>query len=59
MTIIFLMLIAALVYPHSGHAATADEIIKKAHSLSASQRRSFLEEGAKKEGEIVFYTSLS
>src|SRR5580765_6926675 len=51
MTIIFLMLIAALVYaPHSGHAATADEIIKKANSLSGSQRRSFLEEGAKKEG---------
>jgi len=59
MTIIFLMLIAALVYAHSGHAATADEIIKKASSLSGSQRKSFLEEGAKKEGEIVFYTSLS
>ena len=60
MALIFLLLMAALVYaPHAGHAATADEIIKKAGSLSGSQRRSFLEEGAKREGEIVFYTSLS
>jgi hypothetical protein len=60
MALIFFLLMAALVYaPHGGHAATADEIIKKAGSLSRSQRRSFLEEGAKKEGEIVFYASLS
>jgi iron(III) transport system substrate-binding protein len=39
--------------------ATVDEIIKKSGSLSTAQRKSFLEEGAKKEGEMVFYTSLS
>src|ERR1043166_3204548 len=60
MAIVLFMLIAALASsPLSVRAATADEIVKKAGSLSGSQRRSFLEEGAKKEGEVVFYTSLS
>jgi iron(III) transport system substrate-binding protein len=40
-------------------AASADEIAKKAASLSTAERKTFLEEGAKKEGEVVFYTSLS
>jgi iron(III) transport system substrate-binding protein len=40
-------------------AATADEVVKKAAALSGAQRKAFLEEGAKREGEIVFYTSLS
>jgi len=43
----------------AGHAASADEVVKKAAGLSGAQRKAFLEEGAKKEGEIVFYTSLS
>lgn len=40
-------------------AASADEVVKKSAALSGVQRKAFLEEGAKKEGEIVFYTSLS
>lgn len=40
-------------------AASADEVVKKAAALSGAQRKAFLEEGAKKEGEIIFYTSLS
>jgi iron(III) transport system substrate-binding protein len=40
-------------------AATVEEVVKKAAGLSAAERKTYLEEGAKKEGEIVFYTSLS
>ena len=40
-------------------AASADDVVKKAAALAPAERRAFLEEGAKKEGEIVFYTSLS
>jgi iron(III) transport system substrate-binding protein len=36
-----------------------DEVVKKASGLSAAERKTFLEEGAKKEGQVVFYTSLS
>jgi len=43
----------------SGSAASVEEVVKKASGLSGSERKAFLEEGAKKEGEIVFYTSLS
>jgi iron(III) transport system substrate-binding protein len=43
----------------SAEAASADEVVKKAAGLSGAQRKAFLEEGAKKEGEIVFYTSMS
>jgi len=43
----------------AGHAASADEVVKKAAGLSGAQRKAFLEEGAKKERELVFYTSLS
>ena len=42
-----------------GLAATAEETVKKAAALSAAERKTFLEEGAKKEGQLVFYTSLS
>jgi len=57
--ILAILLTGTLVYPRDGHAASADDVIKKAAGLSAAQRKTFLEEGAKKEGEIVFYTSLS
>jgi hypothetical protein len=31
---------------------------KRHHNLSTAQRRSTLEEGARKEGEIIWYTSM-
>ncbi|HXG50831.1 MAG TPA: extracellular solute-binding protein [candidate division Zixibacteria bacterium] len=40
-------------------ATSAEEVVRKAASLSGAMRTAFLEEGAKKEGELVFYTSLS
>jgi hypothetical protein len=55
---LFLGWIAALA-PRAGLAATPDEIIKKSSALSVAERKAFLEAGAKKEGEVVFYTSLS
>jgi len=45
--------------PRASFSATPEDIIKKTSSLSTAQRKAFLEEGAKKEGEMVFYTSLS
>ena len=43
----------------SGLAATPEETVKKIASLSPAERKAFLEEGARKEGQLVFYTSLS
>jgi iron(III) transport system substrate-binding protein len=43
----------------SGYAATVDEVLKNIRSLPGAQRKTALEEGAKKEGEIVWYTSMS
>ena len=40
-------------------AATADEATKNLRNLSAPQRKRLLEEGARKEGEAVWYTSMS
>jgi iron(III) transport system substrate-binding protein len=58
--IFFILLICSLIAaPRVGFAASADDVVKKAAALSGAQRKAFLEEGAKKEGEIVFYTSLS
>src|SRR5213594_4284720 len=43
----------------SALAATAEETVKKIASLPPAERKSFLEDGARKEGQLVFYTSLS
>jgi len=55
----FLLAWVVVFSPRVGGAATSDEVVRKAAGLSGAQRKSFLEEGAKKEGEMVFYTSLS
>jgi len=39
--------------------ATAGEVLKKIQSLAPAQRRTALEEGAKSEGQVVIYTSVS
>jgi len=59
---IFCLLVAAwiLLWPwRIGSAASVEEVVKKATALSGAERKAFLEEGAKKEGQVVFYTSLS
>ncbi len=40
-------------------AATVGEVLKKIQSLPPAQRRATLEEGAKNEGQVVIYTSVS
>lgn len=40
-------------------AATAAEVVKKLQTLAPAQRRSALEDGAKNEGQVVIYTSVS
>jgi iron(III) transport system substrate-binding protein len=62
MSIVFRFLVVAWLFLlpcRSGSAATVEEVVKKASALTGAARRTFLEEGAKKESEIVFYTSLS
>jgi iron(III) transport system substrate-binding protein len=39
--------------------ATAAEIVKSLRNLSPAQRKAAIEEGARKEGEVVWYTSMS
>ena len=40
-------------------AATVDEALRSLRNVSGAQRRAVLEESAKKEGEVVWYTSMS
>ena len=39
--------------------ASAGEVLKKIQSMAPAQRRATLEEGAKSEGQVVIYTSVS
>jgi len=57
--ILALLVCIAALAPRADFAATPEEIIKKSSALSLAERKTFLEEGAKKEGQLVFYTSLS
>jgi iron(III) transport system substrate-binding protein len=48
-----------VLFPHTSVAATPEEVVKKSAGLSATARKALLEDGAKKEAELVFYTTLS
>lgn len=41
------------------HAATVEDAVKALRTLPSSQRKTALEEGARKEGEVIWYTSMS
>jgi iron(III) transport system substrate-binding protein len=56
---LLVFLAIAVCYPWSSHAASVEEVIKAIKPLSGTQRKTFLEEGARKEGEAVWYTSMS
>jgi iron(III) transport system substrate-binding protein len=43
----------------SSAALTVEDVLKKIQGLTPAQRRAALEEGARKEGEVVWYTSMS
>ena len=53
------MIAAALFAQPCAGAATVDEALKILRNFSAAQRKAALEEAAKKEGEVVWYTSMS
>ena len=55
----FLLALMASLPCASSLAATAEETVKKIQSLSPAERKTLLEDGARKEGQLVFYTSLS
>ncbi len=42
-----------------GQAATVADVVKNLRNLAPGQRKAALEEGARKEGEVVWYTSMS
>ena len=42
-----------------GQAAPLDDVLQKISSLPVAQRKTVLEQGARREGQIVFYTSVS
>jgi iron(III) transport system substrate-binding protein len=48
-----------VIVAHPARGATASEVLKKIQSLAPAQRRATLEEGAKAEGQVVIYTSVS
>jgi iron(III) transport system substrate-binding protein len=43
----------------AAHAATVEEVLKSTRNLSAIQRKTAIEDGARKEGEVIWYTSMS
>ena len=49
----------ALGFALPARAATVEEVSKSVRNLAPAQRRAALEEGAKKEGEVIWYTSMS
>jgi iron(III) transport system substrate-binding protein len=53
------VVLAAWLAATAAFSATADESAKKIGSLAPAERRAFLEDGARKEGQLVLYTSIS
>ena len=43
----------------AAHAATVDEVSKSVRNISPAQRKATIEDGARKEGEVIWYTSMS
>ena len=57
--ILLVLSVCSFTFQGIGFAATATEVVKKLQVLSPAQRKTFLEEGAKKENQVVIYTSIS
>jgi iron(III) transport system substrate-binding protein len=57
--IVFIAIFLGLAFPPRCFAATVQETIKKLSTVAPEQRKKALEEGARKEGEFVIYTSIS
>lgn len=51
--------LAAWLAATAAYSATADETVKRIASLAPAQRRALVEDGARKEAQLVLYTSIS
>ncbi|MGE5818785.1 MAG: ABC transporter substrate-binding protein [Deltaproteobacteria bacterium] len=58
-SLMFFSSILVLFSLRQGYAAPVDEVLQKISSLPTPQRKAALEQGARQEGQIVFYTSVS
>ena len=45
--------------PHLDQAEPVEDVVKSLRNFPAVQRKAMLEEGARKEGEVIWYTSMS
>jgi len=52
-------LCAWIVSADSAQSATVEDVVKSTRGVPAVQRKTILEEGARKEGEVIWYTSMS
>src|ERR1043165_1035322 len=52
-------LCAWIVSVDSAQSATVEDVVKRIRGVPAVQRKTLLEEGARKEGEVIWYTSMS
>ena len=55
----FFFILATFSFHATSGGATVSEVLKKIQGLQPAQRKTTLEEGAKKEGQVVIYTSVS
>jgi ABC-type glycerol-3-phosphate transport system substrate-binding protein len=54
-----LVIWAVFVYGSTAQSATVDDVVKSVRDLSPAKRKAVIEEGARKEGEVIWYTSMS
>src|SRR4051812_26155688 len=57
-TALLVALAAWTVLSSNASAATFEEVVKAIRPLAAPERKAFLEQGARKERELVYYTSM-
>src|SRR5713226_1077309 len=58
LSLLFAIAAITLLTATAGYSATAEDVVKTIRSLPPAQRKTVLEDGARKEGELVFYTSM-
>jgi len=58
LSLLFAIAAITLVTATAGYSATVEDVVKTIRSLPPAQRKAVLEDGARKEGELVFYTSM-
>lgn len=57
-SLLFAIAAITLLTASAGYSATVEEVVKAIRSLAPAQRKAVLEDGARKERELVWYTSI-